>query len=50
MRRSASSSFVLDCIASTILGGLLSASPGGSCILGGLALLLLVLQVDTIIN
>ena len=36
------------CIVSNALGGLLSASPGGSCILGGLALLLLVFWVDTI--
>ena len=50
MRRSASTSFVLACIASNALGGLLSASPGGSCILGGFALLLLVFRVDTISN
>ena len=50
MRRSASTSLVLACIASIVPGGLLSASPGGSCILGGLALLLLVFQVDTISN
>ena len=31
-------------------GGLLSASPSGSYILGGLALLLLVFRVDTISN
>ena len=42
MRRSVSISFVLACIASIVSGGLLSISPGGSCILGGLALLLLV--------
>ena len=47
-RRSASTSFVLACIASAGPGGLLSASPGGSGILG--ALLLLVFRVDTIIN
>ena len=50
MRRSASTSFVLACIASNVLGGLLSTSPGRSCILGGLALLLLVFRVDTISN
>ena len=46
MRRSASTSFVFACIASNVPGGLLSTSPGGSCILGGLALLLLVFPVD----
>ena len=50
MRRSASTSFVLARIASNVSGGLLSASPGGSCILRGLALLLLVFRVDTISN
>ena len=50
MRRSASTSFVLACIASIVSGGMLSASPGGSFILGGLALLLLVFRVDTISN
>ena len=35
---------------SIVPGGLLSPPPGGSCILGGLALLLLVFQVDTISN
>ena len=49
-RRSATTSFILACIAFTVPGGLLSASPGGSCILGGLALLLLVFRVDTISN
>ena len=48
MRRSASTSSVLACIVSNASGGLLSASPGGSCILGGLALLLLVFRVYTI--
>ena len=48
MRRSASTSSVLACIVSNTPGGLLSTSPGGSCILGGLALLLLVFRVDTI--
>ena len=43
-------SFMLACIASNVLGGLLSTSIGGSCILGGLALLLLVFRVDTINN
>ena len=47
MRRSASTLFVLACIASNAPGGLLSASPAGFCILGGLALLLLVFRVDT---
>ena len=50
MMRSASTSFVLARIASNVLGGLLSASPSGSCILGGLAFLLLVFRVDTISN
>ena len=50
MRRSASTSFVLACIASNVSGGLLSTSLGGSCILSRLALLLLVFQVDTISN
>ena len=45
-----STSFVLACIASNVSGGLLSVSPVGSCIIGGLALLLLVFRVDTIIN
>ena len=49
-RRSASTSFVLAWIASAGAGGLLSASPGGSGILAGLALLLLVFLVDTISN
>ena len=48
MRRSASTSSVLACIVSNAPGGLLSTSPDGSCILGGLALLLLVFRVDTI--
>ena len=47
VRRSASTSFVLACVASNVPGGLLSASPNRSCILGGLALLLLVFRVDT---
>ena len=38
------------CIVSNVSGGLLSTSPGESCILGGLALLLLVFRVDTISN
>ena len=50
VRRSASTSFVLACIASNVPGGRLSALPGWSCILGGLALLLLVFLVDTISN
>ena len=50
MRRSASTSFVLARIAFIVSGGLLSASPGGSYILGGLALLLLMFRVDTINN
>ena len=50
MRRSDSTLFVLARIASIMSGGLLSALPGGSCILGGLALLLLVFRVDTISN
>ena len=50
VRRSASTSFVLACIDSNVPGGLLSASPGGSCILGGLALFLLVFRVDTFSN
>ena len=50
MRRSASTSFVLARIDSIVSGGLLSVSPGGSCILGGLALLLLMFRVDTISN
>ena len=50
MRRSDSTSFVLACISSNVAGGLLSASPSGSCILGGLTLLLLVFRVDTISN
>ena len=41
-------SFVLACIASTVPGGLLFISTGGSCTLGGLVLLLLVFLVDTI--
>ena len=49
-RQSASTSFVFAYIASNVSGGLLPASPGGSCILGGLALLLLVFRVDTISN
>ena len=48
MRRSASTSSVLACIVFNAPGGLLSTSPGGSYVLGGLALLLLVFQVDTI--
>ena len=50
MRRSASTSFVLAYIASIVSGGLLSVSLGGSCILGGLELLLLVFRVDAISN
>ena len=50
VRRSASTSFVLACIVSNVPRGLLSASPGGSYNLGGLALLLLVFRVDTISN
>ena len=50
VRWSASTSSVLACIVSSSSGGLLSASPGGSCILGGLTLLLLVFRVDTISN
>ena len=47
--RSASTSSVLACTVSKAPpGGRLSRSPGWSCILGGLALLLLVFQVDTI--
>ena len=49
-RRSASTSSVLAWIASAGPGGLLSASPGGSGILVGLVLLLLVFLVDTISN
>ena len=41
---------VLACVASNVPGGRLSTSPGWSYILGGLALLLLVFQVDTISN
>ena len=48
MRRSASTSSVLACIVSNAPGGLLSTSPGGSCVLGGLVLLLLVFRIDTI--
>ena len=47
---SASTSSVLVWIASAGPGGLLSASPGGSGILIGLVLLLLVFLVDTISN
>ena len=47
--RSASTSSVLACIVSNAPSrGRLSTSPGWSCILGGLALLLLVFRVDTI--
>ena len=47
--RSASTSSVLACTVSNGLpGGRLSTSPGWSCILGGLDLLLLVFRVDTI--
>ena len=49
-RQSAFTSFVLACIVSNVYGGLLSTSPGGSCLLDGLALLLLVFRVDTISN
>ena len=49
MRRSASTSSVLACSVSIAPpGGQLSTSPGWSCILGGLALLLLVFRVYTI--
>ena len=48
VRRSASTSSVLACIVSNVPGGLLTTSPSWSCILGGLALLLLVFRVDTI--
>ena len=48
MRWSASTSSVLAFIISNTSGGLLSTSPGGFCVLGGLALLLLVFRVDTI--
>ena len=49
VRRSASISFVLECRASCVPpGGWLSTLPCWSCILGGLALLLLVFRVDTI--
>ena len=40
----------IGCIASTVPEGLLFISPGGSCTLGGLVLLLLVFLVDTISN
>ena len=50
MRRSDSTSSVLVCIVSNAPGGQLSALPGWSCILGGLALLLLGFRVDTISN
>ena len=50
VRRSASTSFVLACIASNAPGAQLSVSPGGSYILGGLTLLLLLFRVDTISN
>ena len=47
--RSTSTSFVLTCIVSSVPpGGWLSTPPGWSCILGGLAWLLLVFRVDTI--
>ena len=48
VRRSASTSSVLACIVSNAPRGQLSTSPSWSCILGGLALLLLMFQVDTI--
>ena len=45
MRRSASTSSVLACTVSNAPGSRLSTSPGWSCILGGLALLLLVFRL-----
>ena len=49
VRRSASISFVLSCkVSNAPAGGRLSALPCWSCILGGLAWLLLVFRVDTI--
>ena len=49
VRRSASISFVLSCIVSSApTGGRLSTLPYWSCILGGLAWILLVFRVDTI--
>ena len=50
MRQSASTSSVLACIASNAPRGLLSALLDGSCILGGLALLLLVFSQTTPTN
>ena len=49
VKRSVSTSSVLTYTVSSVpMGGRLSTSPGWSCILGGLAWLLLVFRVDTI--